>query len=264
MAYLPIVYLFQSLIENSLPSYPFRHSPSVKLVRLLSALSFAILFFLSIARNVRSPILVPLLSLSILLSLAWIWGFFTLRFSTVASLLLVFVLIAPQIQDFSTAIVGVRGMRNQLSPHELVAMTFDFYFEIKSSKKSPVISQSSAGYLTWDEGYLSNPFLARLTNAKFPDNSLHRSFFYSESDRTYMQQYTADKLLVLLPAPLLSFAGIDVDKAYVTSFSFGDLSQNLVSNNKFDFGSWRTGHFFGNSMSIMGWSYILFVSLLLI
>ena len=230
------------------------------------------LFFLmltvvvSIGGNSRAGFVGPLACLSIGLALEWLYGLVKIRLKYVMAVALTILLLLPLVTDLATAMVMVRGLRSDISPAELLDKTLvqlqDREAIHKYRKESDIVPSGE-----WSEAYVSNLFLARFANAKFPDNSLEYAGQLSSTSRDEMASFHWWRVLAQMPSPVLSLLGVSSEaKAEVNSYSFGDKLCSLATGSQYVLGSFRTGHYFGTGMAAFGFAYlpILLASLLLI
>ena len=220
----------------------------------------------SIGGNSRAGFVGPLACLSIGLAFEWLYGLVRIRLKYVMAVALTILLLLPLITDLATAMVMVRGLRSDISPAELLDKTLvqlqDREEIHKYRKQSEIVPSGD-----WSEAYVSNLFLARFANAKFPDNSLEYAGQLSSTSRDEMASFHWWRVLAQMPSPVLSMLGVSsAAKAEVNSYSFGDKLCFLASGSRYVLGSFRTGHYFGTGMAAFGFAYlaILLASLLLI
>lgn len=252
---IPAAYLLQSLWRTDTTSV---ESSKTRKPLVLFLLFIALIVLVSVGRNARAPIIVPLSCLLIGLALEWLYGLIRLRLSAVLAAGLSIVLILPIATDLATAMVMVRGQRGDVSTLKLLVQTFD-QLQDRDAIQRYRFSMSEIGLTSdWSENYVSNLFLARFANAKFPDNSLENASRLSLAGRDEMASFQWLRLLSTLPGPLLSILGVsEVTKLEVTSFSFGDKLYALASGSQYALGGNKTGHFFGTGVAGFGFGYLL-------
>ena len=217
--------------------------------RLLIFLLFmALIVLLSFGRNSRSGFLVPLSCLLLGLGLEWIYGLIKVRLSSVLAVGLAIVLIFPVVTDVATAMVLVRNQRKDISAAELFAYTLNTIQDKEAIAYKRFIDRNTRS--DWDENYISNIFLARFANAKYPDNSLENFARLPSAGRDEMAIYQGMKLLVTLPTPLLSLVGVsETEKVKINSYSVGDKLYYLATGSPHALGGFRVGHFIGSGMA---------------
>lgn len=251
---IPSVFLLQGLWRQSAGS---ELSPSRKPL-VLFLLFIVLIVVVSIGRNARAPVVVPLACLVLGLALEWLYGLIRLRIGYALAFGLAILLLLPLATDLATAMVMVRGQRGDVPPTELLNRTLDQFQDLESIQRYRLVVSELGLNADWSENYVSNLFLARFANAKFPDNSLENAERLSPEGRDEMAAFQWLRLLATLPGPILSLLGVpDAMKAEVASHSFGDKLLDLVSGSQYALGGFRTGHFFGTGMAGFGFGYLV-------
>lgn len=223
----------------------------------------AVLLAISLGRNSRGAFIIGLTNPAF----AWILGLMMAVFSTrvftvknflIGGLVLWF-LIGP-LSDLGTAMVIVRGDRNDIPPSELIMETIDAFGDkeaIEARRKDDVTD-----VVDWDEHYLDNIYTARFANIKFNDSNLITYSKVGEYDPD-MQAFSLDQLLAVFPDPVLQLFDFDIDKDLVLSMSFGDflyvLSGGIGTPEAF-----RVGHYAGTGMATFGWWYLLLFAIVVV
>lgn len=187
--------------------------------------------------------------------------FFTLR-NAIIALIGLWIATGP-VADISTAMVMVRDDRHNITSVELLERTIDAFFDKEGIRLYRATFANTADNSDWDEYYLDNVFLARFCNLKYNDLSLMMSSKFSIPDPD-MLDYTVDHFLTNLPLPVLESLGINVDKGFINSGSFGDYFFYKVSGNPWAIGGFRTGHIAGVSMAAFGWWYLAILGIAII
>lgn len=211
----------------------------------------------SLGKNSRAAFLEGLASLGLMYAYGVYVGVIQIS-STVRRLaigLLAFVLFIGPIGDLATSMVIVRGERSNLSPIELAFRTMSVFADkdaIRTRRETDLARHS-----IWDERYVDNIFLNRLANLKFADNSIGLVGRMSQGSRAYLIYIEWQRVLSVLPRPLLSVLGLSVDKGFVISGSGGDFVLYVVSGNRQVVGGYRTGSLFGSGFALFGWWYPL-------
>lgn len=217
-----------------------------------------VMLLVSVGRNSRGSLAVPLACLFLGLAFEWLYGFIRIRLNAVLAVGLAVVLLLPLATDVATAMVMVRVQRTNVTTSELFSLTFNQLEDREAIQRFRDLAFESGSKSDWSESYVSNIFLARLSNAKFPDNSLDNFDSLTLAARAEMASYQWLRLLTILPSPVLSVLGVSSDiKSDINSFSFGDKLYFLASGSKYALGGLRTGHFFGTGMAGFGFWYVL-------
>ncbi|QNI66418.1 hypothetical protein [Synechococcus sp. BMK-MC-1] len=258
---IPIAFFLKYLWSQE----PVTSSISFRKSLLILLVFMALIVLVGLGRNSRSAFVVPLACLFLGLGLEWIYGLIKLRLASVLAIGLAFVLILPIVTDLATAMILVRDQRRNISAAELLTYTLDSFQNKDALAEKRFIDRSTGA--DWDETYISNIFLARFANAKYPDNSLENAARLSSAARDEMASYQGLMLLSTLPTPLLSLVGVSAsEKLEINSYSVGDKLYHLASGSPYALGGFRVGHFSGTGMAGYGFAYLglLLVAMVLI
>ena len=160
------------------------------------------------------------------------------------------VLIAsPILSDLSTAMIIVRSQRSAISSTQLLSDTLNTFQnkdELERFRQTVTTFVSGASY---DETYISNPFAARFVVTKFFDNTLSYDWIWNGSYRSQIWRVTSDKMVALIPSPLLAIVGVGKIKGDL-EFSIGDYLYYLRSG--IGLGGYRTGSPLGHGVALFG------------
>jgi len=162
--------------------------------------------------------------------------------------------------DLVTAMAMVRDKRDEVKGFALVEETYHTLFEgakINAYREQGYVSLTHDLY---DEIYLSNPLLGRLSETKFHDNMLYFSRFGNEADRSRVIDENLLRVVLLLPQPLIDFLGLKIKK-YEYFYSMGDVYvQNAIGMER---GGFITGSIWADALVIFGdfWPFFIFVIL---
>jgi hypothetical protein len=225
------------------------------------------LVFIGLLRNSRATFIFPLSCLFLGFALYWLFGLIRIRPSSFVAFCLAIIVGLPLVSDLASAMVMVRGLRGDLSPVSLVEQTLQQMEDRLAIERFRSQAREIAFVSDWSENYVSNLFLSRFSNAKYPDNSLENQGRISSAGRNEMLLFHWYRLISTLPAPALSLLGVsDQIKAEANSVSYGDKLYYLASGNRFALGGLRSGHFFGTGLAAFGFGYLvlLFVGFLLL
>jgi hypothetical protein len=255
---IPAAYLLQA----SWSQVPASASPPSRKPLLLFLLFMALIVLVSLGRNARSPFVVPVSCLFLGLALQWLYGLIRFRLGAVLAVGLAIMVLLPLATDMATAMVMVRGQRGDVSPAELLDLTMTQFQDRQAITRYRLAASELGLTSDWSETYVSNLFLARFSNAKFPDNSLENSARLSPAQNDEMAVFQWWRLLAILPSPVLTLLGVPEEiKQEVTSFSFGDKLYFLASGSEYALGGFRVGHFFGTGMAGFGFGYLVILLL---
>lgn len=228
---------------------------------------FITILLVGVLLNGRSFVFLGIASIFISYLFNFGYGFVKLSLSKTFFLrffvcvLCVFFLINP-ITKLSIAFVMARNVRNDISPIELINETVFQYRAIENPKEilETLKELQESSLSLWDEHYVDNPFLARLCNLKFADNSLVIINELSIDEKAKFRQIELHKIISLLPYPIIKVLNISVDKNEVTSGSSGDFLFYIQTGDINSIGTFRTGSLIGSSFAIFGWYYLIILS----
>lgn len=226
-----------------------------------------LLFLLSIIRNSRGAFMVGFTSLGFSYLLGLLLGVFIPKFFSTRNVIIgavgFWLLIGP-LSDLGTAMVIVRSQRYSVSPIELLTQTISTLFDQEQLNDFRRENSGTVFSDEWDEGYLNNLFLARFCNLKFNDNSLSMAGKLGHFDPV-MQKFQLDRLLSIFPQPMLDVLRVDIDKAYVSSSSIGDVFYYQTSSSDISaLGQYKGGHFEGTGLAGFGWWYLAIIGVLIL
>jgi hypothetical protein len=251
---IPAAFLLQGLWSHGTGS----EKQSSRKPLVLFLLFMALIIVVSVGRNARAPFVVPVACLFIGLALEWLYALIKIRLGLMLAVGLAIVLLLPLGTDLATAMVMVRGQRGDVPTAELFDQTLT-QFQDREAVQIYRRATSEVGLTAdWSENYVSNLFLARFANAKFPDNSLENAARLDPAERDEMAAFQWLRLVAILPGPVLPLLGVPVaTKEEITSYSFGDKLYVLASRSQYALGGFRTGHFFGTGIAGFGFGYLL-------
>lgn len=222
----------------------------------------AIMLAISIIVNSRMAIVGPIATILCAWLITLLMGYANISQASIKKGALIgisSIFVLGQISDLSTAILIERAYRYNRTADEQLSITFDTYLnkekiaEFSKSEKNLDSVLKSDG--EWQENYIRNPFLARLTQIKYDDNCFERIKTFTPEKKVKLEEITVDKLLSNFPSPVLDFLNINVDKKYSISFSVGDIID--VLSGKGFLGGLKTGSVIAHAFVIFSWSYLL-------
>ncbi|MDH4091108.1 MAG: hypothetical protein OEV74_11065 [Cyclobacteriaceae bacterium] len=220
------------------------------------------LFAVSVGRNSRGAFMLGFASIGFAYGLGLLLGVFKTRIFTWRNAFIVgisvWLLIGP-IADLGTAMVIVRGDREDVSAEELLALTLETFGDKDAIRKRRQEDKSESFEIDWDERYLDNIFTARFANIKFNDMSLVQQAKLGTHEPNMFDR-SVDYILGSLPEPFLDIFNVDVDKETVYGMSLGDYLYRIAGGQGYIEG-FRTGHFAGTGMTAFGWWYLLLLGI---
>jgi hypothetical protein len=235
--------------------------PNALLIPFLVVFTIA-LFAVSIGRNSRGGFMFGFTSLAFAYGIGMLLGIYKRRLLTFKNAILVgvlFWLLTGPMADLGTAMVIVRGDREEIPAAELIDLTLEAYSDKNAIRQRRLEDLSSGWELDWDERFLDNVFTTRFANIKFNDMSLVMASKLDEYDPD-MLSHSVDYFLGALPEPFLKAFNFDVDKEQLYSMSVGDYFY-MVTGGQGYIESFRTGHFAGTGMATFGWWYLLILGI---
>jgi hypothetical protein len=228
-------------------------------------ISFTVaLFIISIIRNSRGAFMVGFTSIGFSYLLGLLLGMFETPKIALKPVLIAIVglwFITGPLSDLGTAMVIVRGERNDIPKSELIALTLEAYKDKRAIALRRL--EDKAFESDWDERYLDNLFTARFSNIKFNDASLEQAAIIGNNNPA-MRKFSVDYVWGALPAPLLKIVKPDVDKEMLYATSFGDYIYSLAGGGAAALGGFRSGHFAGSGMAAFGWWYLVILAIAIV
>lgn len=214
LQFCPLILMFRSFVssKSSLPKW-------------FLYLYTACLVLISISGNSREGLIYPIATIFILLFVSHLITnekFNLLALISLKSIVLVVVLlvIALFARNVSSSMLLNRGFRKDVSRTELMRLQLQTLSEKQDVTKREVRSYDEG----WDETYVDNFALQRLTNPRITDECLYhvRRIDVGLFGNGEMRDFFYTRLIALLPSPVINFMGLGVDKKDY-SYSEGDL-----------------------------------------
>lgn len=257
-AYLPLLLLFPAVFSDS------ENYGKLKAPLYLVVIYIAVLVILGMMANSRGLFMRGITTVGLVYFLGLILGSLDFRILKARNVIIAFLgiwLITGPLSDLGTAMVSIRGIRGDIPPKALMEETFRTYQDKDALRTYRKLA--NVQITDWDETYFDNIFLARFSNLKFSDASLHQAFQIKNPDGQ-MQDVVYGKYLSLLPQPLLNLLGVPLDKDFYANASFGDFL--YMRNSGVGYGGFRTGNFLGMGLASFGWWYlgVLFIGAILL
>lgn len=234
-----------------------RKGPAPKRLLPMLLVFAVMLFVVSLGRNSRGAFMLGFASIAFAYALGLLLGVFKsqlLTFKNVAIVSMIVWLLTGPVADLGTAMVLVRAQRNSVNRSELIERTLEKYRDKDALQAAKIASKLEVR--DWDEHYMDNIFLARFCNIKLNDASLVMAEKLGEHNEDVLA-FSMGRLIASLPEPVIDLIGLEVDKKFVTSSSFGDFMYYKTGAGESSLGSFRTGQFAGTGMAAFGWWYLL-------
>ena len=166
--------------------------------------------------------------------------------------------------DLSTAMVIMRDKRDALKPKELVEETVKTLGDRSRLKQYNLDVLDQVRYARYDEVYLLNPVIARFSETKFHDNHIYFASIINDRERDELWATTLEKMLVILPQPVLDLFDSKIDK-YELMYSFGDFYRYLQEGPDNTLGGYSIGSGYAHLIALVGmpWFPVCIVLLLM-
>lgn len=238
------------ITKNCFPSS--RSSFTGKASVLLLSGYMLLLMLVSLVSNRRNDFAAGITNLGMIATMLFLLGQLHLtqrlrrRLAIGAMLLLI---VSPILADLAIAMVVVRNQRTEVSSIELVELTLTAFNDKQRLEEYRKAVNILAGTGQYEENYLANPFVARIVNTKFFDNTLSYNDVREGKHAAYLWDITINKFIALFPTPVIRLLGINLNKEDF-EFSFGSTLYNTqygVGN-----GVYKVGSPIGHGLSLMG------------
>lgn len=173
--------------------------------------------------------------------------------------------------DLSTAMTIARDQRETASRMEVVNETIALLSEPEKLNQFRLRTELAAKTALYDEAYLSNPVLSRLSETKFHDNMFFYALSFNQREDDRVWTTIGEKLLTTLPQPFLDAMKINIEKAQY-GFSMGDYFRYLNEGEPV-LGGYATGSMWADMLAVFGvwmpfiacvlmlWMFLIFDSL---
>ncbi|MDI9728291.1 hypothetical protein [Stutzerimonas stutzeri] len=226
----------------------------------------ALLLIVAMGSNSRSHIFIGIMSAL----LAYSYGIFsglisknTINTKKLISAGIALLILSGPATDLATSMVIVRDKRTDISALDLAAETFRTFQDKESIRIATLLYSEKKS--DWDERYVDNLFFSRLSNLKFTDNSVTLAENLTPGQAEYLRSIEWQRVISVLPSPVISALGLSTNKEFVTSGSGGDFLYAISTGNGLAIGGFRTGSIFGSGYAMFNWFYpiILFLICLL-
>lgn len=152
--------------------------------------------------------------------------------------------------DLSAAMTVAREKRETSTPMQVVEETFALLSEPEKLNAYRTQLELASKVALYDEAYLRNPVLARLSETKFHDNMVYFGSNFRGNDTSELWDITGFKLLQAFPLPLLEALDIDIDKSR-NAFSMGDYYRYL-NEGETVLGGYATGSMWADVYALFG------------
>lgn len=162
------------------------------------------------------------------------------------------------LSDLATAMVIARDERSNVGALELLEITLNNFQDkaliVERQHRDAIISGDE-----YNENYVENPILARFVYTKFVDVNMTNALTLSDGQAAELRSNTWDRVLAMLPTPILNYLHIDIDKSDL-GFSSGDIYSFLARG--LDLGRYTTGSELPDGLVIFGSFFWVVLSVL--
>ena len=250
LAYLPYCILVRPLLGDSIKLSP-------RWGWILTSYT-AFLVVVSIGGNSRAAFLLGIVSFGMVYAYGTLIQLFSLRTKTIVLALTAIFLVEGFVVDLATSMVIVRGQRADISPVQLISETINTFWDKQEIAFRRIGDTTELA--AWDERYLDNLFLARVSNLKFADNSIDLATKQSGAEQSRFRDLEWQRTLSVFPRPVIHGLGLPVDKDLTGTSSGGDLMLYTTTGDFEALRGSRTGSLFGSGFALFGWFYPLVLS----
>lgn len=141
------------------------------------------------------------------------------------------------LSDLATAMVIARDERSTVSPTELIEITLSNFQNkalLAERRRRDAVVEGGE----YNENYVDNPLFARFVYTKFVDVNLTNALSLSDTQAQEVRERSWNRVLAILPTPILNTLHIDVDKSDL-GYSSGDIYSYIAHGR--ELGSYTTG-----------------------
>jgi hypothetical protein len=162
------------------------------------------------------------------------------------------------LSDLSTAMLIARDQRSNVSSLELIEITLSNFqnTELLQERRRRDALVLNGEY---NEIYVSNAIFSRFVYTKFVDVNMTNAMLLSDNQAEEIRKTTWQRVLALLPTPVIRSVGIDVDKSDL-GFSSGDIYSFIARG--LERGGFTTGSEIPDGLTIFGhffWPVLAFL-----
>lgn len=236
LIYVPYLMVFPNLLDP-------RYKPKRQPIR-LSLIAYTVLVIAAAAMtNSRNFMFTGFASLGVLYGYRVLTGTtspprLTLR-SSIILVLCVWIVSGP-ITNMAASVVVARKLKSSVSPGELAEATWGIYRSGIAVRTLESLQSRAFRSSRYNESYYDNIFLDRLGNVRYTDLSIDASQQVAAIGETsYFRKIQFDKVIAILPTPLIKALHLQIDKAAALSGSSEDFLYQLTTGSPV--GGMKTG-----------------------
>lgn len=153
--------------------------------------------------------------------------------------------------DLAVAMVINRDKVAHLKPSELIEETIRTLADRTRLQQYRQAARDGAEFNRYDEAYLDNPVIARFSETKFHDNNIQFATTTSDAEHRAIWRLTEDKVLAILPQPMLDALDLKVDKNELM-YTFADFNRYLSEGPDGTLGGYATGSVWAHIIALFG------------
>lgn len=219
------------------------------------ALYLVVLIAMGLVSNTRVTFAVGFFGIMLVVFLLYVSG--ALRVKTGVVLVAILCTVPASVafgylSDLSTAMVMVRYQRSEATGMDLLGLTLKQFED-----KQAVLAFTQHSMLA-ETLYIANPIIGRLITVNFDANVFSYADRLSPSDREAIATITRQKIVGILPTPVIRLLGLDLNKKEL-AFSMGDFIHNRASGA--NLGSNELGSLVGHGLILFGPFFYLVIFL---
>lgn len=223
---------------------------------------FVSLVLIGVVRNSRGVFVTGAFNIIFVWLIMFVFGFYTFKKKFFLYVMILFpflfVLISA-ISDLAIAMVLARSQREDVKGIDLLLLTLQYLID-HNEVIAYKMGLNNVFYNEYNEIYISNPLGARLVTIKFDDNMFFYGDILSLNDASRVAQITMEKIIALIPTPILNIIGYDLNKENI-QYSMGDYIYYLSSNS--GLGGFKLGSITVHGLILFGpLFFIVFVPVL--
>lgn len=169
----------------------------------------------------------------------------------------------PILSDAMIAMEIARANRGKISAGEMLKDTYEAFLDTQKIEAYRATASLNASIALYDEQYINNPMMNRLSETKFHDNMIYFGSRFSENEIDAIIRNDFDKTLAIIPQNIIDLLDLKIKKSdYV--YSNGDFYNNL--HNGSNLGGFATGSVWADLYVITGmWlPFFIFIFLMVV
>jgi len=224
---------------------------------LLQAIFFLVYAGIGIAANVRTTVVMPLVTVFCAACLLVATGQLkptAFRSKLWIGLGIIAFFGVGTAADFAVAMQAAREQRGKISPTQMLALSMEIYSSPQMMGEYKRSIKMQEHMTSWNETYTSNIFLNRFLTIKFHDLGLGLEEKLTDRKRQMLADFNNVRILAIYPAPIVNLLPFGIKKSSLSIVSCGDMMFFLVTGT--GLGGFRTGSPLAEGLGLWGiWFY---------